>query len=213
VRPLALLLLLSVTLAGRGEAAVPFKGVLSVFGLGGSKKEKVEKPPAVDDTKRTLQERVMKPNWEKSFEPAKGSPVSSRTSVGDKKASTKEFGAKQFSAKEFSSRDFAGSKNAYLGKSKVTLPEAQTKGRGIIPKIDEKAPTKAMAVNEAYDAGKKMEVRTATAANRPFLAKGRSQDLFDREKGVPESSKQIGYGGELNTLSLEDIRQLLNKNK
>jgi hypothetical protein len=186
--------------------------MLSVFGLGGPKKEKVEKPPAVDDSQRSLQERIQKPNWEKTFEPSKGSPVTNR-SVASKQAGTKDFGTKQFSAREFSSRTYAGSRDATLAKSKVKTPEASTKGRNIVPIGEAKGTTKAMPVTAAYDAGKKMEVRTATAANRPFLAKGRSQDLFNKEKGAPESSKPLGYGGDLKTMSLEDIRELLNKNK
>jgi hypothetical protein len=70
-----------------------------------------------------------------------------------------------------------------------------------------------MTVKEAYDAGRTIDTRTASAAGRPFLGRGRSQDRLDIEKGTPQSVKPIGYTGDLKTLSIDDVRELLNKNK
>jgi hypothetical protein len=208
---LFLIALLAVSCAHDSSAAL-FSGALSLIGIG--KKEKpVTDKPFVDDTKRTLQDRLEHPNFEKSFDATKGSPVSNR-SVGVRKASSKEFSTRNFSARDFSARDFGGAKPALLAKSKVETQAAPTKGRNEIPNTDAKAPTKTVAVKSTWDAEKKVDTRTASGSGREFLVKGRSQDRLDLEKNQPRgTSTPIGYSGDLKSLTIQDVRELLNKNK
>jgi hypothetical protein len=209
---LLLIALLGVTCAHDSSASL-LSGALSLVGLGKKEEKPVTAKPFVDDTKRTLQDRLEHPNLEKSFDPTKGSPVSNR-SVTARKASSKEFSTRSFSAREFYSRDFHGAKQANLGKDKVETPSAPTKGRNEIPNLDAKTPAKAVAVKPTWDAEKKVDTRTASASGREFLVKGRSQDRLDIEKNQPRgTSTPIGYTGDLKSLTIQDIRELLNKNK
>ncbi len=169
-------------------------------------------PGRGSDIDRTLQERISKPDYTKAYDANKGSPSVNR-SVQSGKARSKEFSTGDFRAKDFSTREFASAKPAYLGKSKVITPDAPVKGRNSIPNMDAKAPTRTMAVKEARDAGKTVDTRASMSSDRPFLVRGRSQDLLDKEKGAPQAMKPLGYVGNLKTLTVEEIRELLNKNK
>lgn len=211
--PTLLLIACLGTACAHDSSASLFSGALSLVGLGKKKEQPVTTKPFVDDSKRTLQDRLEHPNLEKSFDSTKGSPVANR-SVGGRKASTKEFSTRGFSAREFSARDFAGSKPALFGKGKFDTAAAPTKGRNEIPNADAKAPTQAVAVKSTWDAGKKVDTRTASGAGREFVVKGRSQDRLDIEKNQPRgTSTPIGYTGDLKSLTIQDVRELLNKNK
>ena len=44
--------------------------------------------------------------------------------------------------------------------------------------------------------------------------RGRSQDKLDKEKGGGSAdSKPVGYGGDFKVMTIDDVRELLNKNK
>jgi hypothetical protein len=164
------------------------------------------------DGDRKLEDRIMHPDYTRAYDASKGSPVANR-SVKARGTATKEFGTSAFSAKAFSAREFASAKPAYIAASKVALPEAPIKPRNEIPNLNTKAATKTVAVKEARDSGKTVETRMAPSSDREFLVRGRAQAQLDKEKGAPENSKPLGYVGNLAPLTIQDIRELLNKNK
>lgn len=162
---------------------------------------------------RKLADRIMKPDYTQSYDVRKSSFGTDRT-VGSKKASVKDFQYDQrFNAKTFESKSFWGSRPSWLGGKKFATAEASTKGMYEIPNAQKPYSTKESPVKEAREASKTMETKPSMYANRGFIGKGRSQDRFDLEKGVPKGNESIGYNGDLKTMTIDDIRTLLNKNK
>lgn len=112
-----------------------------------------------------------------------------------------KFQPKAASTKEFKTDGF------WAGNFKFSTTEASTKSYAT-----KEAPTKTAPTKTAVDAGK-------TAATRPFIPggkeakiRGRSQDEFDRD-GPSSKVQRQAWSGELRQLSVEDVRDILNKNK
>ena len=137
-------------------------------------------------------------------------------SFSSKSAPSKEFsGARAFSAKSFNAKSFAGTQKAWMADTKYGTKEADTKGRYQIPNSDKSPALKTVDVKESSDARKTVDTRASPEEGRSFFAKGRSQDRFDMEKGVPSERGRtpVGYSGDLKPMTIDDIRTLLNKNK
>jgi hypothetical protein len=151
---------------------------------------------------RSLYERIMKPDETKAFDPSTEANIGGRTfkskSAGTKSYSTGRYSTGQYGTKEFST------KGAWDGDLKFATKEANTKGRYATKDAEVKtAPTK-----DARESGK-------TAATRP-LWDGKREFLGPESKKLDKAvdpNKPIEWKGDLKEMTIEDIRELLNKNK
>lgn len=95
------------------------------------------------------------------------------------------------------------------------------------------APTKAASVKDAREATKSAPTREFADANRTSGFKGRNQALFDKEGpaaqakvgagwrtqvgdgrfSIPGGPENASWGGNLKVLTVDDVREILNKNK
>jgi len=149
------------------------------------------------DQERKLVDRLLKPDMtlqndaqHKKFV-ADGASMNKRANVGtfyvQKKSNQKSFsGTGQFSTQEINSRSFH-SKRAF------NVPSQQATGNSRSAYANQSAG----GVRDASQSGKKVPVR-AYAENRPFLDEGKSQKSLNRQNAP---------------LTIEQVRELLNKNK
>jgi hypothetical protein len=150
------------------------------------------------DQERKLVDRLLKPDMNlqndaqhKKFV-ADGASMNKRATVGafyvQKKSNQKNFsGTKEFSTHEFSSQFFHSKHSAF------NVPSQQAVGNSHAAYANQSA----RGVRDASQSGKKVPVRRY-AENRPFLDQGKSQ-------------KSLSQHNE--PLTIEQVRELLNKNK
>jgi hypothetical protein len=171
-------------------------------------------PLFAQQQERKLEDRILKPNLDLQFNLSKSSSFGNR-SAPSKNANVREFAFTQKVApKEFASKDFGGSKASWFSKLKFfSRNSASTEGKYAIPNASKKADTKTLSVDDAREASKSMDTAQYAKADRPYLIRGRSQDKLDDEKGVPKDNKPLGWGGSLTPMTIDDVRELLNKNK
>ena len=173
-------------------------------------------------TKRWAEIAVIDPD--KSFDPT-------RSSVGGRTYDTGNARVKDFYYDQkahpgsYGTRDFYGSKKNWAGDMKFAARDANTHGKYAIPNADKTADSKAAPIKEAWDAGKTAATRGLHDGQReyrgPERAKlGQSIDpmtMADWRHGAQESVVNSGTSVEkystMKQLSIEDIRELLNKNK
>lgn len=165
---------------------------------------------------------VFDPN--KAYDPSR-SAVGSRTyNAGS--ARTKEFYLNQrTNPGTFLTRDFYGAKSAAAGDRKFATRAANTRGQSEIPYANKVAETKTAPTKEAWDAGKTAETKNLRDGRREFLGResrrvGQSVDpasMADWRGGgserVTNAAGSMEKFSTLKPLSIEDIRELLNKNK
>ncbi len=159
-----------------------------------------------------LAQRIRSPNMNLEYDLRKS------TFMGTHSVSTKNVAVKEFyydqkvSPKAFSTGAYAGTKSSWFSNFKFWTKEANTKSKNEIPNATKAAPVKTVAVSDARESQKTMATREF-AGERPYLHRGASQDAIDKgEKGqgVPPG---IGTDGSLKPMTIDDVRELLNKNK
>lgn len=165
------------------------------------------------EQERKLADRITKPNQNLTFDTRQGSTSSKGFTPG--KARVKEFGfaqgfrTKDFNSKAFRSKTFT-SKGAWMGDMKFNTKAGNTSGKYQIPNVDKQAGNKTAGVKEAYDANKGADVRNYAKGDRPYL--GREADKI--KKAIDPANQPAGWqGNELRVLSIDDIREMLNKNE
>jgi hypothetical protein len=151
------------------------------------------------DQERKLVDRLLKPDMtlqndaqNKKFIGDGSASINKRANVGTffvhQKARSKDFsGTKDFSTTQFYSQTYRGGRTAYEVSSKQTLANSRSAY----------ANQTARGVRDAPQSGKKVASR-AYAGNRPFLDEGKSQKSLNRQN---------------EPLTIEQVRELLNKNK
>ena len=150
-------------------------------------------------------------NKDMAFDTRQASFSSSR-SFNAKSANSKSFFFKQKpQGKEFRSKEFAGAKSAWMGDFKYSTRQANPRGKYEVPNAGRQVNTKVMEVADARESTKGMPVREF-AGQRPFLKRGASQDRFDRE-GTNFTETPVGWTGDLKAMTIDDVRELLNKSK
>ena len=149
------------------------------------------------DQESKLVERLLRPDMtlqsttqNKKFI-ADGTSINKKATVGTfyfhEKSNSKSFSnTREFSGKQFDSRSFQGARGASGISSQQPIGNSQ-------PSYS----TRTARVRDAHDADKAATSR-AFAENRPFLDQGKSQKALNR-KNAP--------------LTIEQVRELLNKNK
>lgn len=151
------------------------------------------------DQERKLVDRLLKPDMNlqndaqnKKFIADGTASIAKRATVGtfyvQKKSNQKTFsGTGQFSTREFNSQSFHSKRSSF------NVPSQQAAGNSRPAYANQSA----RGVRDASQSGKKVPVRPY-AENRPFLDEGKSQKSLNRQN---------------EPLTIEQVRELLNKNK
>jgi len=205
-----------------------------------SKWERAEKEKRAADT-RVAEERRMRaltygevqseggadlliPNESKTFD-VNRALRGSRQTVSTGSARTKEFYFDQKVRSEgYRTSAFWGTKDSALRDAKFATIDANTRGKYDIPNARKKADTKSAAVKEAREANDKLATRNLPGGDREYLGPEskkvrRAVDpktlANSRSAGTSVSSTggTVEVGGTLRQLSIDDVREILNKNK
>jgi len=166
---------------------------------------------------------VYDPN--KSFDPSRSGVGTART-FGTGGARTKEFNFDQkVRAESFATRNFSGSKANAAAERQYATGAANSAGKYAIPNVDKDVGNKTATTKALWDGEKVAATQDLRDGKRQFLGSeskklGKSidpKDLADWRKGANESVIYHGGSvdriGTLKPLSIEDVRELLNKNK
>ncbi len=141
----------------------------------------------------------------KTFDPQK-TPGFGGRSFNTTGSRVKEYNyAQRFGAQDFRTKEYSGSKGAWAGDLKFETAAAQTKGEyATKPATMKSAPTK-----DAREASKTMATRTVPGSDRAYLGPeaAKMKQPLD-QMNLPKTSNDLR---EIKTI--EDIRELLNKNK
>jgi len=150
------------------------------------------------DQERKLIDRILRPDTQlqndaqnKKFV-ADRRPINKQAAVGtfyaQKKTNSKEFaGGRNFSSWEFNARSFSGRKQQANSSSRNQIMNSHTRY----------ATRATMNLRAAHDANR-IGASSAFAEQRPFLDKGKSQNALSQQNRA---------------LTIEEVRELLNKNK
>ena len=173
-------------------------------------------------TERWAEVTSVNPN--KTFDP-------SRSSVGGRTYDTGNARVKEFYYDQkahpgsYGTRDFYGSKKNWSGDLQYAARDANTQGKYAIPNAAKAADTKTATTKEAWDAGKTAATRGLRDGQREFLGpeSAKLRTPIDpasqgdwRSAGresVVNSATSVEKFSTLKQLTIEDIRELLNKNK
>jgi len=205
-----------------------------------SKWERAEKEKRQADT-RVAEERRMRaltygevqseswadlliPNESKVFDVNRALRVSNQTaSTGS--ARTKAFYFDQKVRPEgYRTRAFWGSKDSALRDAKFATIDANTRGKYQIPNAGKRAETKSAAVKDAREANDKLATRNLPGGDREYLGPESKKVHRAVDPKVLANSQSAGasvnsaggtveVGGSLRQLSINDVREILNKNK
>jgi hypothetical protein len=150
------------------------------------------------DQERKLVDRLLRPDMtlqngeQKKKFIADGSSISKKASVGtfyvEKKSNSKAFsGTHEFSARQFNSRPFHGNRSAF-----------ENSGQQAVGNTGPAYRTQSARTPGGVPQSNKKVASHAYAENRPFLDQGKSQKSLNRQNAP---------------LTIEQVRELLNKNK
>jgi hypothetical protein len=150
------------------------------------------------DQERKLVDRLLRPDMtmqnseQKKRFIADGTSINKKATVGtfyvEKKSNSKTFaGTHEFSTREFNSRSFHGSRSSF-----------ENSPHQVIGNSGYAYPTRAARSSRDAPQSHKKVASRAYAENRPFLEEGKSQKSLSRQNAP---------------LTIEQVRELLNKNK
>lgn len=128
-----------------------------------------------------------------------------------KAVKTSDFNTRSFMAREFISKPYAGTeKRSWFASLFFPAKSASTSGKYEIPNATQPYGTRDAPTKEARDAGKVSATNAFAATDLQYLKRNR----FDTSiKAAPSQDKTVGYTGDLRPMSIDDVRELLNKNK
>jgi len=166
---------------------------------------------------------LLYPDYGRAFDPNHYT-ASAIHSYGTKDASTKGYdAAQQYRVDNYQTHDFYGSKADSAAQKKYATTEANSKGKYLIPNGSKAFDTKTAATKETWDAHKLALTKELADSRRPYLGKESkkmhqtvsAKDLADWRNGetVTYSDGEIDKVSTLKPLSIEDVRDLLNKSK
>lgn len=156
---------------------------------------------------------IMAPNQNKTFD-TRAANFGTASAIGSRQARTGEFHfVDRVRTKPFGTRDFS-TKEAAMADAKFETKEAPTK-ESWFSRLT--ARTKSYKTSEARDASKTAETRALPGGDKAYFAKGRKQGAYDSKS--PAAMAQGGdrsdgqsWSGDLKPMTIEDVKQLLNKN-
>jgi hypothetical protein len=128
-----------------------------------------------------------------------------------KVAKTGEFNTRTVLSREFISKPYGGTeKRSRFANLLFPAKSASTTGKYEIPNAGTQYGTKDAPTREARDAGKVAGTNAFAQTDLPYLKRNR----FDTSiKAAPPQDKTFGYSGDLRPMTIDDVRELLNKNK
>jgi len=166
---------------------------------------------------------ILYPDYGRGFDPNRFTPAAMRN-YGTKNAATKDYVAGQpFRVDTYQSHEFYGSKPDSAAQRKYATTDANTKGKYLIPNGGKAYGTKTAGTKESTDAHKLAPTRELAEGHRPFL--GRENDKLRKTTDAKELAKwqtgetvtysdgEIEKVSTLKPLSVDDVRDLLNKSK
>ena len=115
--------------------------------------------------------------------------------------------------KEFSTHPLYGVNKYWFGDSKYDTKAADLSSRNAIPNASKVFETKASETKTARESNKESATRTY-ADTHEYRRRGASQDRLDREG--PDAFKgpvPLGLQGDMHQLTIDEVRDLLNKSK
>ncbi len=168
---------------------------------------------------------ILVPNYMKEFDPSRSGVGTART-FGTGGARSKEFNFQQkVRADTYLTRDFQGSKTNTGAERKFAANDANTRGKYTIPNVDKDAGNKTAATKELWDGNKVAATQDLHDGQRPYLGPeskklNRTMDPKEMADWRNAGKESVVYGdgtveriSNLKQLSIEDVRELLNKNK
>ena len=161
------------------------------------------------EQERKLMDRIDNPDMNRAFELQKATSFGTNSFGTTGTAHVKEFYyPKKFNSKDFLTGSYGGSKQCWMGDFKYALNAFDTKS---LSESGKRFGTKAVATQGANDSTKGYGVKEFGTQTAHF--RGKSQDKFDKQ-GPTALAGPVGYEGTLAPLkSIDDVRDLLNKNK
>jgi hypothetical protein len=165
--------------------------------------------PAEKPVGRSINQRFGTIDQGLVFDPRQGA-VGQGQSFNTRTASLNSFQYEQKVApSKYDTREFAP-KTSWFSRLKFWTKDANPKSASQVPNISREADTKTAAVKDARDAGKTMPVRGLAGGDRVYLGPERAK----LDRSVDPNKPLPGWTGDkLQTLTLEEVRELLNKNK
>ncbi len=167
---------------------------------------------------------LMVPDESKAFDLGRATRGSSRTfQTGS--APTKDFDyAQKVQPQTYATRGFWGTKNSALSDKRFATREGATRGKYEIPNATTQAGTKTAAVKDAREAGQSLATRSLVDGDRPYLGPESRKvhkaidpktlgDWRTTGRTVDASGNSVEVYGDLKELSVDDVREILNKNK
>jgi hypothetical protein len=168
---------------------------------------------------------ILVPDYTKQFDPNR-SGVGTTRPFGTGGARTKEFNFQQKArADTYATRDFQNTKANTTSEKKFATGEANTRSKNTIPNVDQDVGSKAALTKELRDANKVAATQDLRDGKRPYLgpeSKKLNQAMDPKElanwrtggsESVLYNNGTVERVGNLKQLSIEDVRELLNKNK
>lgn len=122
-----------------------------------------------------------------------------------------EFNTRTFLSREFISKPYGGTeKRSWFANLFFPAKNANTSGKYEIPNAGQAYNTKDAPTKEARDADKAAGSNAYAQTDLQYLKRNR----FDTSiKAAPPQDKITGYTGDLRPMTIDDVRNLLNKNK
>lgn len=169
---------------------------------------------------RKLLDRLTRPDTSLEFDLRNSSFGGKEKAVSGKQARSQEYrGTRDFAAKDFQARSFQGQKEARAAQREYAAKSARTDGRYEIPGLGKKPVLRAVPVENATEASKAKPTQEYADAHRGAKGgdpgkQGRSQDRLTAEQQTgPTGTTPVGWSGNMKQMTIDDIRELLNKNK
>ena len=142
--------------------------------------------------------------WDKSFNYGRGK-------IEAKNARAKKFHFTQkVRAKDYVTKDYLGTKGAWGGDFLYDVGAAHSEAKHRNPKIDSEYATSEVKAENAKESGTTARTTSNRDAHREYLGKEAGK-IKASERGNTAISS--GWQGKLRVLSIDDIRELLNKSK
>jgi hypothetical protein len=161
------------------------------------------------EQEKTLEQRLLgKPDLGKVFDSRQGSTFGSQSFATGTARVKNFYFTQKFAPKDYDTRAYGGTKSSWLGNFKFSTREAGTTGQYEIPNAAKKADTKTVPVSDARENSKTMSTTAYAKRDRPYL--GPEANRVHRT--VPANG-QLGWSGDLRPMTIDDVRELLNKNK
>ncbi len=165
--------------------------------------------PAEKPAGRSIQQRFGSIDQGLVFDPRQGAVGQGQTFSTRNAPSGEFYYDQKIAPSKYETREFAP-KTSWLSKLKFWTKDANTGGTGEIPNASRQFGTKSAAVKESRDAGKTMAVRDLPGGDRVYLGPERAK----LDRSVDPTKPLPGWtGNKMEVLTLEQVRELLNKNK